>query len=169
MNKPSRSLCLVKPDAVRRGLTGEIIRRIEQTGLRVAAIKMLHPDHSQAERHYVYDDIAVRHGETVWHALIDFLSSGVIVAMVIEGVAAVENMRRLCGSTEPSKAAPGTIRGDFCHHDFAWAGIAGRAIRNAIHASASDAEAATEIAVWFKPEEINSYRRSDAVEHLLDE
>ena len=169
MNMPSRSLCLVKPDGVRRGLTGEIIRRIENTGLRLAAIKMVHPTQAQAERHYVYDDIAVRHGEKVWHALTEFLSSGVVVAMVVEGVSAVENMRRLCGSTEPSKALPGTIRGDFCHHDFAWAGVAGRAIRNVIHASASDAEANSEIAVWFEPREITAYRRNDAHEHLLDE
>ena len=169
MNTLSRSLCLIKPDAVRRGLTGEIIRRIENTGLRIAGIKLVRPDRTHAEQHYAYDDIAVRHGEMVWRALTDFLSSGAVIALVVEGVAAVENMRRLCGSTEPSKAMPGTIRGDFSHHDFPWAGAAGCAIRNVIHASSSDAEAAKEIAIWFEPDEIVDYRRSDASEHLLDE
>ena len=169
MNKPSRSLCLIKPDGVRRGLSGEIIRRIETTGLRIAALKLVLPDQALAQRHYRYDDIAVRHGEGVWNALTAFLSSGAVIALVVEGVSAVENMRRICGTTEPSKSPTGTIRGDFCHHDFAWAKTTGKAIRNVMHASSSDEEAALEIVVWFTAAEIIDYRRSDAGEHLLDD
>ncbi len=161
------TLVLIKPDGVRRGLVGEILHRIEQTGLKITGMKMLTPSQEQAGKHYTYEDIAVRHGEHVRNALINFITSGPIIALAVEGVAAVENLRRLCGSTDPSKSPPGTIRGDFSHHNFAYVIPSGQSVRNLIHASATVAEAASELAVWFEESELLTYRRSDQEEHFL--
>lgn len=161
------TLVLLKPDAVRRGITGEILTRIEKAGLKIVGMKMLTPTQDQAGRHYTYEDIAVRHGEAVRNALMAFITSGPIVALAVQGVAAVENMRRLTGATDPSKSAPGTIRGDFSHHNFAYVIPSGQSVRNLIHASATVPEAASELAVWFTPAELQSYRRSDQEEHFL--
>lgn len=161
------TLVLLKPDAVRRGLVGEILTRIERVGLKITGLKMLTPTLDQAGRHYTYEDIAVRHGEAVRNALMEFLTSGPIVALAVEGVAAVENMRRLTGSTEPLKSAPGTIRGDYSHHSFAYVKPTGKSIRNLIHASATLEEAKTELQVWFTDKELNTYRRNDQEEMNL--
>lgn len=163
------TLCLLKPDGVRRGLIGPILTRIEQAGLKIRALKLVQCDEALAGRHYTYEDIAVRHGEAVRKALIAFLVSGPVVALAVEGISAVENLRRLVGSTEPLKAAPGTIRGDFCHHSFALTKSLGQSIRNLIHASATPEEAAKELALWFTPEEYVAYKRADQGEHWLQD
>lgn len=163
-----RTLCLIKPDGVRRSLVGEILSRFERKGLKIVALKLVQANRELAERHYTYEDIAVRHGEAVREALIRFLTSGPVAAFVVEGVAAVENVRTLCGATEPLKSPPGTIRGDFAHHTFALTAQAGEAVRNLIHASANAEDAAREIPLWFTPGEICVFRRSDQNEHFLD-
>lgn len=162
------TLCLIKPDGVRRGLVGEILGRFERMGLKITALKMLTPDADLAGRHYTYEDIAVRHGEAVRNALITFITSGPVVAFAVEGVSAVEAVRKLCGSTEPLKAAPGTIRGDFAHHTFAATKPLGESVRNLIHASADVNDATRELALWFIPADYASYRRNDQNEHFLD-
>lgn len=162
------TFCLIKPDGVRRGLVGEILQRFERMGLKIKALKMLTPDAELAGRHYTYEDIAVRHGEAVRNALIGFITSGPVVAFAVEGISAVENVRKLCGSTEPLKAAPGTIRGDFAHHTFAATKPIGESVRNLIHASADPTDAARELALWFQPSEYVTYRRADQNEHFLD-
>jgi len=162
------TLCLIKPDGVRRGLVGEILQRFERMGLKIIAMKLLTPDQDLAGRHYTYEDIAVRHGEAVRNALISFITSGPVVAFAVQGVNAVENVRKLCGSTEPLKSAPGTIRGDFAHHTFAATKPVGESVRNLIHASADPADAARELALWFTPSEYVTYRRADQNEHFLD-
>jgi nucleoside-diphosphate kinase len=162
------TLCLIKPDGVRRGLVGEILQRFERMGLKITALKMLVPDADLAGRHYTYEDIAVRHGEAVRNALITFITSGPVVAFAVEGVSAVENVRKVCGSTEPLKAAPGTIRGDYAHHTFAATKPVGESVRNLIHASADVNDAARELALWFTPADYSSYRTNDQNEHFLD-
>jgi len=162
------TFCLIKPDGVRRGLVGEILQRFERMGMKISAMRLLTPDADLAGRHYTYEDIAVRHGEAVRNALIAFVTSGPVVAFAVEGVSAVENVRKLCGTTEPLKAAPGTIRGDYAHHSFASTNASGEAVRNLIHASADLNDAARELGLWFRPADYVVYRVNDQNEHFLD-
>jgi nucleoside-diphosphate kinase len=145
---------------------GEIIRRLEATGLKIVALKMVQVDRPFAERHYTYEDIAARHGEAIRNQLLDYITEGPVVAAAFEGIASVATIRKLCGSTEPTKSAPGTIRGDFCHHGYAFCNEVGQSIRNLVHASATVEEAKAEVALWFNHNEFISYRRSDQEEHL---
>jgi len=162
------TFCLIKPDGVRRGLVGEILHRFERMGLKITAMRLLTPDAGLAGRHYTYEDIAVRHGEAVRNALIAFITSGPVVVFAVEGISAVENVRKLCGATEPLKSAPGTIRGDYAHHTFAATKPLGESVRNLIHASADATDAARELGLWFRPEDYVVYRRNDQNEHFLD-
>ena len=144
---------MLKPDALDRGIVGEIIRRFERAGIRIAGLKMLVSEKDTARRHYT-DDLARRRGEVVRERMVEMLISGPIIAIVLEGVEIVEVARKLVGETEPKKAAPGTIRGDFAHVSFKHADSKGIGVFNLIHASASKEEAEAEIGVWFKPEEL---------------
>ena len=129
-----RTLVLAKPDAVQRGLIGEIVSRIEKKGLRIVALRMLQMDEAMAKSHY-----AVHEGKPFFGDLVDFITSGPVVAVVVEGEKAVEVVRTLMGDTDPIKAAPGTIRGDF-----------GLDIgQNLIHGSDSEENARTEISLFF--------------------
>ena len=129
-----RTLVLVKPDGVKKGLTGEIISRLEKKGLRITAMRMLQMDKAMARKHY-----AVHDGKPFFAGLVDFITSGPIVAVVVEGDKSVEVVRKLMGETDPVKAAPGTIRGDY-----------GLDIgENLIHGSDSEENARTEIALFF--------------------
>lgn len=141
-----RTLVLVKPDGVQRGLAGEIISRLERTGLKIVGAKLLKMDNALARRHY-----AVHEGKPFFPGLVQFITSGPIVALVFEGPRAVEAARKVMGATDPVKAASGTIRGDL--------GI--DIGRNLVHGSDSDETARKEIAIFFKPEELVSYVRSD--------
>jgi len=162
-----QTLVLIKPDGVRRGLVGEILFRFERVGLKVVALKVLKVDRSFAEKHYTYEDIAVRHGEEVRERLLKYITEDPVVAMVLEGSSCVEVVRKLTGATEPREAAPGTIRGDHCHHSYYHCSVPGKAVHNIIHASATPEEAVKEVALWFSPEEFVSYRRSDEDEHRM--
>jgi nucleoside-diphosphate kinase len=162
------TLCLIKPDGVRRGLVGEILQRFERMGLKITAMRLVTATAELAGKHYSYEDIAVRHGEAVRNALISFITSGPVVAFAVEGISAVENVRKLCGATEPLKAAPGTIRGDYSHHTFAATKPINEAVRNLIHASADVADAQRELALWFVPQDYVAYRRADQNEHFLN-
>jgi nucleoside-diphosphate kinase len=129
-----RTLVLVKPDGVKKGLIGEIISRLEKKGLKIAAMRMLQMDKALARRHY-----AVHDGKPFFAGLVDFITSGPIVAVVVEGEKSVEVVRKLMGETDPVKAAPGTIRGDY-----------GLDIgENLIHGSDSEENAQKEIALFF--------------------
>lgn len=152
-----RTLVLLKPDAVDRGLVGEILARFEKVGLKIAGLKMLHPALEHAENHYT-EDLAKRRGAHVRQYMIDMLLSGPIVAICLEGVEAVDIVRKMVGSTEPKVAAPGTIRGDYSHVSFAHADSKKIGILNLIHASGSREEAPQEINVWFTPEELLEHR-----------
>jgi nucleoside-diphosphate kinase len=139
-----RTLILVKPDGVQRCLTGEIISRLERRGLKIAAMKMLRMDRALAERHY-----AVHKEKPFFNDLVAFITSGPIVAAVLEGEKAIESTRQTMGATDPKKAAPGTIRADL--------GI--NMEHNLIHGSDSPENAEKEIAIFFRPEEVLSYTR----------
>jgi len=143
-----RTLVLVKPDGVQRGLTGEIIKRLENRGLKIVAAKFVHVDRGFAEEHY-----AVHKGKPFFEGLIEYITNSPLMAMVWEGPEAVAAVRQTMGATKPTLAAPGTIR-----HDFAL-----EMGRNLTHASDSVENAATEINLWFRPEEIYPWDRASEV------
>lgn len=148
-----RTLVLLKPDALDRGIVGEIISRFERVGAAIVGLKMLVSEKDTAMQHYT-DDLARRRGEKVRELMVSMLTSGPIIALVLEGVEIVEVVRKMVGATEPKSAAPGTIRGDYAHVSFKYADEKGIGVFNLIHASGSPEEAVTEVAVWFKPEEL---------------
>lgn len=148
-----KSLVIIKPDGVQRGLIGEIIRRFENTGLKIVGMKMLWADKKFAQEHY-----KAHKSKPFFKDVVDFITEGPIVAFVIEGVHAVDNVRKIVGSTSPSEAAPGTIRGDFAHISMKYASEKGSGGKNVIHASASMKEADEEIRLWFRKEELYSYK-----------
>jgi nucleoside-diphosphate kinase len=154
-----RTLVIVKPDGVQRGLVGEIIRRFEQRGLKLVALKLIKVDKEFAKKHYT-DDISKRRGEKVREFLLSYITEGPVVAMVIEGVTAIENVRKIVGPTESKSALPGTIRGDFSHVSYAYADRKQIPVKNLVHASADEKDAASEISLWFTPQEIYSYKLS---------
>jgi len=140
-----RTLVLIKPDAMQRGLAGEILARIERRGLRLAGLKLIQVDRALAERHY-----GEHAGKLFYEGLVAYITSCPIVAAVFEGTGAVETVRTTMGRTNPREAAPGTIRGDF-----------GLEIgRNLIHGSDSLESAAREITLFFGKEELLSYERA---------
>ncbi len=139
-----RTFVMVKPDGVQRGLIGEVIRRLENRGLRLVAAKFMQVSRELAERHY-----AVHQGKPFYEGLIAYITSGPVMAMVWEGPNAIAAVRQTMGATRPTEAAPGTIR-----HDF------GLQIgRNLTHASDGPETAAFEIALWFRPEELVTWQR----------
>jgi nucleoside-diphosphate kinase len=157
-----RSLVLLKPDAVQRGHMGEIITRFERAGLKVVACKLVWVDKPFAKLHYA------EHVEKKFYPGLEALITlGPVLAMVIEGVEGIETVRKIVGPTEPKSAPAGTIRGDFAHVSYGYADSKGIGIKNLIHASANKIDAAKEIALWFKPEDIHSYKSVHDV-HLLE-
>jgi len=154
-----RTLILIKPDGVKRGLIGNCISRFEQRGLKIIGIKMKWADKDFALKHYT-EDISKRRGEKVRNNLINFIVSGPVVALVIEGVNAVEVVRKITGDTEPKSAIPGTIRGDFAHISYGHADETNKAVANLIHASSSAEEAKQEIEIWFSKDELHRYKTS---------
>lgn len=161
-----RTLVLLKPDAVQRGLMGRIIQRFEDSGLKIVGMKMVWADKEHAAKHYT-EDIAIRRGERVRSDSINLITSGPVVAFVVEGVSAIENTRKLVGPTESKSAAPGTIRGDFSHVSYAYADEKKLAIKNLIHASGDAKDAESELALWFTPAELHTYRSVHDV-HILE-
>ena len=138
------TLVIIKPDAVQRGLIGEIVTRFERRGLRIAALKLIHINESLARRHY-----AVHEGKSFYEPLIRYITSSPVVVMVLEGNDAIEIARRTMGATEPAEAAPGTIRADFSLE----------VGRNLVHGSDGPETAAFEVPLFFTEDEILSYER----------
>ena len=181
-DKQERTLVIVKPDGVQRGLIGEVIKRYEQCGLKLVAIKMLIPTKELTLKHYSTDpEWATKTGnktfdsykaqglpmpgnspeefaEGVRKNLMDFMSSGPVVAMVWQGMGAVAIVRKITGSTEPLTSAPGTIRGDYTIDSYTSSNVDDRAVRNIIHSSGSVDEAIKEIPIWFNENEILKFR-----------
>ncbi|MFW6056739.1 MAG: nucleoside-diphosphate kinase [Chloroflexota bacterium] len=143
-----RTLVLVKPDAMNRGLAGEVISRLERKGLKLVAVKLMQVDRDLASRHY-----EAHTQKPFFNSLVEFITACPIIAMVVEGLGAVDVVRRTMGATDPAKADPGTIRGD----------LAMDIQPNLVHGSDSLQSAEREISLFFQPSEILSYRRTDDV------
>lgn len=151
-----KTLLIIKPDGVQRGLIGKIIGRIEDMGLKIIGMKMAWIDKEFAQKHYT-EDIAIRRGKHVREWLLDYITLGPVIVMCIEGIEAIELVRKMCGETEPKKALPGTIRGDFAHVSFNYADIKKIPIKNLVHASSNKEDADRETKLWFSEKEMHSY------------
>lgn len=175
-----RSLVLLKTDAVQRSLVGEIIKRFEQKGLKIAGMKMVMPTEEQLQVHYNKDDEwflrkgegvvkdleaqgreitkePIEYGRDIIRTIVRYMTEAPVVALVMEGNNAVSVVTRTVGTTEPSTADVGTIRGDYTLDSFSHAAYEDRAVKNLIHQSESVEEAEREIAIWFTPEEVHDY------------
>ncbi|MDT7890846.1 MAG: nucleoside-diphosphate kinase [Candidatus Nanopusillus sp.] len=183
-----KTLVVLKPDSVKRGIIGEIISRFERAGLKIVGLKMIKLTREQAEKFYYADekwlesvgnktitrykevgldpvkefgtDDPKKIGSIIRGWLIDFITSSPVVAIVLEGVNCVEVVRKLVGPTEPLKAPPGTIRGDYAHVSIAYANWNKIVLRNVVHASETEKDAEREISIIFGPEEIYNYERN---------
>lgn len=184
-----KTFVMVKPDGVQRGLIGEIISRFEHAGLKIVALKLVQASRETAQKHYPdteewYKSVGqktlkayaeyrldpkkdmgtekdIEIGKIVKKWLVDFITSSPVVLMVIEGNHAIDNVRRIVGNTLPILATPGTIRGDFSIDSPDMANRKMRPIRNLIHASGNRDEAEHEVSLWFKKNEIHSYKRAE--------
>lgn len=142
-----RSLVLLKPDAVARGLAGRVITRFEDAALKIVGMKMKLMDAEFTRKHYF--DLEERAGSEIYNCTADFMQSGPVIALALEGVDAVAKVRKIIGSTFPDQAAPGTIRGDFAHQTKASSEVTGKAVMNLVHASGNSEEAKYEVELWF--------------------
>ncbi len=158
-----RTLIIFKPDAVMRGIVGEILTRFERVGLKIVGAKMLQPDYEQFFHHYEgIGALKTRKGEEIFETQLREMQQGPVIAMVLEGIEAVELVRKMVGPTEPKTAQPGTIRGDYSHMTYGHASDAKRGVPNVIHASADASEAEKEINHWFSDSELVNYESSHA-------
>ncbi|MBU0757228.1 MAG: nucleoside-diphosphate kinase [Nanoarchaeota archaeon] len=148
-----RTLVLLKPDAIQRGLMGTIISRFESAGLKTVGMKLVWVDKEFSKKHY-----SAHVDKKFYIGLEEFITSGPVLAMAIEGIHAVDVVRKLVGPTEPKEATPGTIRGDFAHHSYDYADKKNIAIKNLIHASGNKEDAEKEIALWFDEKEMHTYK-----------
>jgi nucleoside-diphosphate kinase len=144
MAELQRTLLLVKPDGVQRQLVGRVLTRFEERGLKLVGLKLVQVDRALAEEHY-----AVHRDKPFFAGLVEFITSGPLVAAALEGPNAIAIVRAMNGATRPHEAAPGSIRGD----------LAVETAQNLVHASDSPENAAAELALWFRPEELLSYER----------
>lgn len=180
-NKKEQSFVIIKPDGVQRSLIGEIVQRLERTGLKLVALKLVVPTEEQCWTHYNKDDAwfqskgvkmvesrklaglptdrePIEYGKDIVRALVKFMTSGPVVAMIWQGNEAVGIVKKIVGGTEPLTSDVGTIRGDLTLDSYDLSGADERAVRNLIHCSDKPEEAQREIGIWFKPEEILTYR-----------
>lgn len=176
-----QTLAVIKPDGVQRGLLGEIVSRFERAGLKVVGMKMVWVDEKLVAKHYTADkaylesvgqkalDSAAERGQEMDETAIDigkrvrdynmrYMSTGPVLAMVLEGNTAVQTVRNMIGKTNPLSADMGTIRGDLTIDDFTQADTEGRSVRNLMHASGDVAEAKREIPLWFHQNELHTYQ-----------
>lgn len=187
--KEEKTLVLVKPDGVKRGLIGEVLHRIERRGLKVIALKMIQVDRKHLENHFPQTEAWVERlgqktlktfteygidavkaqgtddpkeiGKMVKESLFEYMMSGPVVAIVIQGIHAIDMIRKLAGHTLPVFAEMGTIRGDYSVDSPSVANVERRAIHNIMHASENPEEANNEISLWFTPAEIHAYKRAE--------
>lgn len=150
-----KTLILLKPDAVQRGLIGEIIHRFEKAGLKIIGMKMVYASKDLASKHY--SDVKTRVNERVFNNSVKFITEGPIIAMCLEGVHAIDIARKIVGPTEPKSALPGTIRGDYAHVSYSYADTKNIVVKNLVHASSNKDDAKKELELWFKKDELHSY------------
>lgn len=154
-----RTLIILKPDAVKRGIVGEVLARFEHVGFKIVGCKMLQPDYDHYYHHYEnISKMISRRGQEAFDVTLEAMSEGPVIAVVLEGIEAVAVARKMVGETEPHKALPGTIRGDYSHISFKYASEQKTGARNVIHASGSVEEAKDEIAHWFSESELFDYQ-----------
>ena len=151
-----RTLVVLKPDAVARGLAGRIIQRFEDASLKIIGMKMRDIDADFARKHYF--DLEERLGSAVYDATATFMQRGPVIAFVLEGEDAVSTVRKIVGTTYPNEAQPGSIRGDFAHQSKAVAAKTGKAVANLVHASGNLEEARYEVSLWFDKTELFEYK-----------
>lgn len=179
--KKERTLVIVKPDGVQRGLIGETLKRFERTGLKFIAMKFMLPQADQCWKHYNKDEAwfmlkgnrivedrtnqglsidkePLEYGKDIIQSNVDFFTSGPVLAFIIEGNQSVAIVKKIVGGTEPTTSDVGTIRGDFTVDSYALSSIDNRAVRNLVHCSDSPEEAEREIPLWFNENEVVSYR-----------
>lgn len=150
-----RTLVVFKPDAVMRGIVGEVMTRFERAGFKIVGMKMLQPDYQHFYEHYEgIGTLKTRKGEDIFETQLVTMQMGPVIAMVLEGVEAVDFVRKMVGATEPKSAAPGTIRGDYAHVNYGQPAEAGMGVPNIVHASATKTEAEQEIDHWFAESEL---------------
>jgi len=187
--KEERTLVLIKPDGVKRGLVGEIMRRVEEKGLKIIALEMVEATAEQVDDHYPKEEAWIKRlgektlknykeygfdamkelgsedpmeiGKQVRGWLLDYMTSGPVVKMAVSGIHAINMIRKIVGVSMPSEAEMGTIRGDFSVDDATAANRDKRAIHNLIHASENPEEAEHEIKFWFAPEDVHGYKRAE--------
>ncbi len=153
-----KTLIIFKPDAVQRGITGEILTRFERVGLKIVGAKMIKPDYDHYFHHYEnVGKMISRRGQKTFDVTLEMMNEGPVIAYVLEGVEAVSLVRKMVGTTESKSALPGTIRGDYSHMSFAYADANEIGLPNLIHASGDATEAAAEIAHWFSENELFDY------------
>lgn len=153
-----QTLIILKPDALQRGIVGDILTRFERVGLKIVATKMLSPDYEHYFQHYEsIGKMVSRRGKDAFDVTLELMTSGPVIAIVLEGVEAVAQVRKMVGTTEPKGALPGTIRGDFAHVSFTYADSKHASIANLIHASGDLEDAEAEISHWFSESEIYDY------------
>lgn len=153
-----RTLIILKPDAVKRALVGEVISRFERAGLKLIGIKMLKPSHQQYYDHYEsISKMISRRGKEAFDMTLQFMEEGPVIAAVLEGINGVGLVRKMVGDTEPLKAAPGTIRGDYAHMGFEHSNREKIGVPNIVHASGDVEEAKQEIEHWFSKSELFEY------------
>jgi nucleoside-diphosphate kinase len=180
-HRNEKTLVIVKPDGIQRGLTGEVIKRFERAGLKLVALKLIVPTIEMVGKHYTTDPEWIRKtgekniksftdkgliapinepmaaGQAVLNSLVAYMTSGPVAAMVWQGANAVKIVRKITGVTEPLSSAMGTIRGDFVLDSYEMADAQGRAVRNVVHASGNIDEAQAEISQWFNSNEVIEY------------
>ena len=148
-----RTLVLLKPDTIHRSFAGELITRFEKVGLKIVGMKMVWVNEEFSKKHY-----AAHIEKKFYPGLQAMITEGPVVAIVLEAPHAVSQVRKMVGGTEPKSAQPGTIRGDYAQHSYEYTDGKGISIKNLIHASGNAEEAKIEVELWFKPEEIHTYK-----------
>jgi len=150
-----RTLVVLKPDTIQRGLVGEIITRFERAGLKIIAMKMVAPDELHFHKHYEgISNLISRWGEDIYNVTLSQMTETPVVAIVLEGVESVAHVRKMVGTTDPKESAPGTIRGDYTHITRGYTNPIGATLPNILHASGDSNEATQEIELWFNADEI---------------
>ncbi|MAG78427.1 nucleoside-diphosphate kinase [archaeon] len=180
-----KTLVIIKPDAIQRGIVGEITQRFEKVGLKLAAMKMLFATKEQLEEHYYKDDEWLmekgkgiiknknypkdydpkKAGKEIVDALVDDMRLSPVIALILEGHNAINVVRKIAGPTNIEQALPGTIRGDYSHDTYGLANVSDRPIITIIHASGDKPDAEKEIKIWFPNNEIFDYEKMDAAWH----
>jgi nucleoside-diphosphate kinase len=162
-----RTLVVLKPDTVQRGLVGEILARFEKAGLKIVGMKMVRPDEAHYHKHYEgISKLISRWGEDIYRVTLSQLTEGPVIAIALEGVEAVQHVRKMVGKTDPKDSAPGTIRGDYTHVTRAYTNPKGATLPNLVHASGDPEEAKQELELWFGKDELYDYSTlADQVVH----